>query len=183
MTGQFAASTSVTQSRVWARRLNRWVYKFAKYWILSFSLLIGLYVGLPFLAPVFIAAGLEFPARIIYGIYSFLCHQLPQRSYFLFGQQFTYSLPEIQTAWQDTTSFSILRQFIGNPQMGWKVAWSDRMISMYTSILFFSWVWYALRKGIGGVNVLGLRGFLLPLAIDGVTHMVREFCGMGHGFR
>ncbi|MHB8818688.1 MAG: hypothetical protein ACYC7M_06470, partial [Bellilinea sp.] len=61
MTWQFAASTPVPQSRVWARRFNRWVYKFAKYWILCFSLLIGLYVGLPFLAPVFMAAGLEFP--------------------------------------------------------------------------------------------------------------------------
>ena len=183
MTRQFAASTPVPQSRVWARRLNRWVYKFAKYWILSFSLLIGLYVGLPFLAPVFMAAGLEFPARIIYGIYSFLCHQLPQRSYFLFGQQFTYSLPEIQAAWQDTTSFSILRQFIGNPQMGWKVAWSDRMVSMYTSILFFSWVWYALRKRIGGLSWQGLLVFLLPMAIDGLTHMVSDIAGIGQGFR
>ena len=183
MTGQVVTSQSVSPSRLWARRLNRWAYRFAKYWLLSFSLLIGLYVGLPFLASVFMTAGLEFPARIIYGIYSFLCHQLPQRSYFLFGQQFTYSLPEIQTAWQNTTNFGVLRQFIGNPQMGWKVAWSDRMVSMYTSILFFSWVWYALRRRLGKLSWQGLLLFLLPMAVDGLSHMVSDISGIGQGFR
>lgn len=183
MTDQVVTNESVSPSRLWARRLNRWAYRFAKYWLLSFSLLIGLYVGLPFLAPVLMAAGLEFPARIIYGIYSFLCHQLPQRSYFLFGQQFTYSLPEIQAAWQNTTSFGVLRQFIGNPQMGWKVAWSDRMVSMYTSILLFSWVWYALRRQLGKLSWQGLLLFLLPMAVDGLSHMVSDISGIGQGFR
>ena len=183
MTGQVVTSESVSPSRLWARRLNRGAYRFAKYWLLSFSLLIGLYVGLPFLAPVFMAAGFEFPARIIYGIYSFLCHQLPQRSYFLFGQQFTYSLPEIQAVWQNTTSFGVLRQFIGNPQMGWKVAWSDRMVSMYTSILIFSWIWYALRRRLGKLSWQGLLLFLLPMAVDGLSHMVSDISGIGQGFR
>jgi hypothetical protein len=35
-----------------------------------------------------------------------------------------YSLPEIQTAWQETFNPLILRQFVGNPEMGWKMAWS-----------------------------------------------------------
>src|SRR5574340_1212819 len=183
MTGQFVDSTPVTQSQVWARRINRWVYKFAKYWILSFSLLIGLEVGLPFLAPVLMAAGLEFPARIIYGIYSFLCHQLPQRFYFLFCQQFTYSLADIHVAWQNTTNFTILRQFIGTPEMGWKLAWSDRMVSMYTSILLFGWLWYPLRKRIRPLRLSGFLMLLFPMALDGFSHMVSDFAGIGQGFR
>jgi uncharacterized membrane protein len=81
--------------------------------------------------------GWETPARAIYFIYSFLCHQLPQRSYFLFGSKFTYSLGEIQSVWRNTNEIMILRQFVGNPELGWKVAWSDRMVSMFTSLWLF----------------------------------------------
>ncbi len=176
-------SAPPSNSRLWARRVSRWGYYFSRYWILSFSVLIGLYVGLPFMAPVFMTLGLEFPARAIYTIYSFLCHQLPQRSYFLFGSQFTYSLAEIQAVWQDTTSFGILRQFIGNPSMGWKVAWSDRMVSMYTSILIFSWIWYPLRRRLRGLGWQGLLILIIPMAVDGFTHMFSDFAGLGQGFR
>lgn len=176
-------SASPSNSRLWARRASRLGYYFSSYWILTFSVLIGLYVGLPFMAPVFMALGLEFPARAIYTIYSFLCHQLPQRSYFLFGPQFTYSLTEIQAVWQDTTNFGILRQFIGTPDMGWKVAWSDRMVSMYTSILIFSWIWYPLRRRLRGLSWQGLLILIIPMAIDGFTHMFSDFAGLGQGFR
>ena len=176
-------SAPPSNSRLWARRASRLGYYFSRYWILSFSVLIGLYVGLPFMAPVFMALRLEFPARAIYTIYSFLCHQLPQRSYFLFGPQFTYSLADIQAAWQDTTNFGILRQFIGNPAMGWKVAWSDRMVSMYTSILIFSWIWYPLRRWLRGLSWQGLLILIFPMAVDGFTHMFSDFAGLGQGFR
>ena len=176
-------SAPPSNSRLWARRASRLGYYFSRYWILSFSVLIGLYVGLPFMAPVFMALRLEFPARAIYTIYSFLCHQLPQRSYFLFGPQFTYSLADIQAAWQDTTNFGILRQFIGTPEMGWKVAWSDRMVSMYTSILIFSWIWYPLRRRLRRLSWQGLFILIIPMAIDGFTHMFSDFAGLGQGFR
>ncbi len=69
-----------------------------RYWILPLSLALGLYLGLPFLAPVFMHIGLFREAKVIYFIYSWLCHQLPERSYFLYGPKFTYSLAEIQNA-------------------------------------------------------------------------------------
>jgi uncharacterized membrane protein len=68
------------------------------------------------------AIGWSGAGKAIYFIYSFICHQLPERSYFLFGPKITYSLPEIRTVWQNTTNPLILRQFIGNPEMGWKMA-------------------------------------------------------------
>jgi hypothetical protein len=92
-------------------------------WLILFGIVAGGYVVLPFLAPAFMAAGWSGAGKVIYFIYSFFCHQLPARSYFLFGSEFTYSLSEIQTAGKNTTNPLILRQFIGNPEMGWKVAW------------------------------------------------------------
>jgi len=119
----------------------------------------------------------------LYFIYSFLCHQLPERSYFLFGTKFTYSLPEIQSAWQNTLDPMILRQFIGEPQMGWKVAWSDRMVSMYSSIWVFGLLWYPLRRRLPRLPFWGLVLFLLPMALDGTTHLISDFAGIGQGFR
>jgi uncharacterized membrane protein len=119
----------------------------------------------------------------IYSIYSWLCHQYPERSFFLFGEKFTYSLAEVQNAWQNTTNPLILRQFIGNQAMGWKVAWSDRMVSMYASTWLFGFVWWTLRKRIKPLPWWGLVLFLLPMGIDGVTHFFSDLSGLEQGFR
>jgi uncharacterized membrane protein len=153
-----------------------------KNWLIPFLLLGGIFVSLPFLAPVLMHIGWTQPAKVIYFIYSFLCHQLPQRSFFLFGEQFTYPLTEIQNAWQFTADVRILRDFIGNPGMGWKVAWSDRMVAMYTSIWFFSMIWARWLRKVN-LTLLGLSLLILPLAIDGTTHMISDFAGIGQGFR
>lgn len=102
-----------------------------------------------------------------------------------------YPLEEIQAAWGKTFNPMILRQFVGNPEMGWKVAWSDRMVSMYTSILVLSWIWRLLSKPRENSRVCmvkklswwGFVLFILPMGIDGFTHMVSDFAGIGQGFR
>lgn len=170
-------------SREAAVRANRWAYRVARCWLAGFTVLFGLYVGLPFLAPLFMWIGWEGPASVIYSVYSFLCHQLPQRSYFLFGGQFSASLADIQSAWVRTDDPMLLRRFVGTPQMGWKVAWSDRMVWMYTSMLLFAWIWYPLRRRIPGLSWRGLLVLLLPMTVDGLTHMVSDIAGLGQGFR
>jgi uncharacterized membrane protein len=155
----------------------------ARHWLLFVNLLIALWVGLPWLAPVFMHLGWNSAGRIVYLLYSFQCHQLPERSYFLFGRQAMYSLAEIQSAWQSTTDPFILRQFIGNPEMGWKVAWSDRMVSMYTSILFGGVLYGLVRKRLKPLSFWTFVILLLPMAIDGGTHMVSDLAGIGRGFR
>jgi uncharacterized membrane protein len=146
-------------------------------------MILGLYVLAPFFAPIFMASGLTLPGKIIYWIYSYLCHQLPERSYFLFGPHISYALPQIKQAWQGTNNIAILRKFIGNPQMGWKVAWSDRMVSMFTSLWIFGMVWGVFRKKMKPLAWWGLVLFLLPIAVDGTTHMISDFAGIGQGFR
>jgi uncharacterized membrane protein len=171
------------KQRARAITANRRVYWVTQNWLLLFSIGFGLFVGLPFLAPVFMQIGWDRAGKVIYFLYTFLCHQLPQRSLFLFGPKMMYSLGEIQMAWQETTNPLVLRQFIGNPEMGWKVAWSDRMVSMYTSILFFAWLWYPMRKSIRPLPWWGLVLLVIPMGIDGITHMISDFFGIGQGFR
>jgi uncharacterized membrane protein len=154
-----------------------------KYWMLVFVITFGLYSGLPFLAPVFMHIGWKEAGNAIYFIYSFLCHQLPERSFFLFGPKLSYSLEEIGATGQDTSNIFVLRQFIGNSTMGWKVAWSDRMVAMFTSLWVFGLLWWPLRKRLRDLPLWGLILSILPLAIDGGTHFVSDMAGMGRGFR
>lgn len=149
----------------------------------AFLIVYGLWVFTPFLAPFFMHTGWSSAGKAVYLIYSFFCHQLPERSFFLFGEKGMYSLAEIQTAWQNTANPMILRQFTGNEAMGWKVAWSDRMISFYTSIWCFAIVWYPFRRTTRSIPWWGLLLLLLPIALDGVTHAASDLSGIGLGFR
>lgn len=163
--------------------MTRIALEFARHWLLFVNLLVALWIVLPWLAPVFMNLGWTSAAKAVYFFYSFQCHQLPERSYFLFGRQAMYSLAEIQAAWQTTNDMFILRQFIGNPEMGWKVAWSDRMVSMYTSILFGGLLYGLVRKWLKPLPFWTFALLLLPMLIDGGTHMISDLAGMGQGFR
>ena len=116
-------------------------------------------------------------------MYSFLFHQLPERSYFLFGPKISYTIPEIQAAWKNSLDPLILRQFTGSSEMGWKVAWSDRMVSMYTSTWLFGLLWWPLRKRLKALPWWGLLLFLLPMVVDGTSHVISDLSGLGQGFR
>ncbi len=163
--------------------MKRVVLGIARHWLFIINLLIGVWVTLPWLAPLFMHWGWTSAGKAVYLIYSFQCHQLPERSFFLFGRQAMYSLTEIQSAWQPTTDPLILRQFIGNPEMGWKVAWSDRMVSMYTMLLIAGFGYGLVRKWWKpfslGTSVL----LLVPMTIDGLTHAFSDLAGIGRGFR
>lgn len=164
--------------------VDRWIYRIGRHWLLIFNGLIGLYVGLPWLAPIFMKLGWTTAGSLIYLIYSTQCHQLPQRSYFLFGPKLMYSLAEIQAAWQPTNDVNILRQFIGNSAMGWKVAWSDRMVSMYTTTFLVGLLFGLVRKRVKPLSLRGFALLALPMLLDGGTHLISELiAGIGYGFR
>jgi uncharacterized membrane protein len=164
-------------------RADRWAGWLTRYWFALFSLLMGILVSLPFLAPVFMAWGWQAAGSAIYYFYSWLCHQLPQRSYFLFGPGFTYTLPELQAAGATSLDPMVLRQFVGSPELGWKIAWSDRMVSMYTGIWIFGLLWRLVRQSIRPLPLWGLILLSLPMAIDGTAHFISDLAGIGQGFR
>ena len=143
----------------------------------------GLWVLLPILAPVLMEFGFSGVGKVLYFFYSFFCHQLPERSLFFFGQKTMYSLAEIQVAWQNTTNPMVLRQFLGNETMGWKIAWSDRMISFYTSVWLFALLFAKFKQIIKPISWRGFAFLLLPIILDGGTHMLSDLAGIGQGFR
>lgn len=154
-----------------------------RHWI-PWLLMMGysVWVFAPFLAPVFIGIDWLTAARGIYFVYSFFCHQLPERSFFLFGEKAMYSLAETQAVWEYTTDSLGLRQFLGTP-MGWKAAWSDRMVAFYASVWFFMlWRWGVRNRKTLRVNPKMLI-FLLPMALDGASHLLSDLESFEQGFR
>ena len=154
-----------------------------RHWLLILNMLIAIWVGLPWLAPVFVHWGWDRAASAIYFFYSLQCHQLPERSFFLFGTKGMYSLAEIQSAWRDSADAYVLRQFVGNADIGWKVAWSDRMVSMYTGLFACSLGYGLVRKWLMPLPLRVFALLLAPMVIDGTTHAVSDLAGLGRGFR
>jgi uncharacterized membrane protein len=70
--------------------IDKLIYHFAKHWVLVVGFFLGLYAFLPLLAPVLMASGITGPSNLIYSGYRFACHQLPSRSFFIFGQQMAF---------------------------------------------------------------------------------------------
>jgi len=168
---------------------------FTNHWLMLFSIGFGALMIAPFLAPIFLSLGWNEPARAIYSFYSLLCHQMAQRSFFLFGQGHPIAMYNLNalpigtsggTVSSEAIDMDSLRAFIGNATLGWKVAWSDRMVYMYVA----TWVGgiaYALlprRKEVHSLSVIGFGLFLLPMAIDGFAHFLSDLQGgLSGGFR
>jgi uncharacterized membrane protein len=163
-----------------SQSMGKWL---AHHWFEVFLFIYGLWVLLPFLAPVLMHIGWTGIGRGLYFFYSFFCHQLPERSLFLFGQKTMYSLNEIQGAWQSSVDPLVLRKFLGNETMGWKIAWSDRMISFYTSVWLFALILLPFRQKVKPLPWWGFILSLLPITVDGGTHMLSDLAGIGQGFR
>jgi len=166
-------------------RLSLWI---SKHYIHVFNGLMLVYLGLPFLAPVLLKNGLDTPANLIYRFYSIMCHQLPFRSWFLFGEQPYYPLaladvPGAITYEQITgkTTIDLFndRWFEGNSVVGYKVAFCERDVAMYAAMLIFGLVFAASGKRIRSIPwYLWVLIGLGPIGIDGFSQLPSMIPGL-----
>lgn len=150
----------------------------ARHWLVIFLLIYGLANALPFAAPVFMKLGWTGAGDAVYTFYSALCHQMAQRSFFLFGEQAMYRPEQLPLALtgHGGTDMMLLRHFQGNDVLGWKVAWSDRMISLYSGAWLVGLVYWGVTRvrTIRPISGWTFALFLLPIALDGGTHMISD---------
>lgn len=153
---------------------NRIVLWIARHWLAIFNVGWGSYVLIPFLAPILMQMGYTGPARVIYGVYSFTCHQLPDHSYFLFGETAVPLAPTLEAAGAPPADDLLLfRRFEGNMAVGYKVALCERDVAIYGSVLLAGLVFGVLRNT-QRVRPLSLKIyllFLIPIAVDGLTQL------------
>ena len=156
----------------------------SQHWLAAANVLLLAFGGLPWLAPLFMKLGAELPARVVYFSYRFLCHQLASRSFFLFGPKVMYSTAELQTTTlQSASGLLAFHRFVGSPDMGFKVAWSDRMVAMWAGVLLGGLVYGVLRERMRPMGLRTFLWFLVPIALDGTSHMVSDLAGVDSGFR
>ena len=122
-------------------------------------------------------------AKSIYKVFGLLCHQLANRSFFLFGRKLMYAYTELLPFSADANTYGGLRAFMGNSELGYKVAWSDRMVSLYGGFFLGSIVFSLMRRRFKSSAWVVCLLMILPMAADGLTHVISDFGGLGQGFR
>jgi uncharacterized membrane protein len=67
--------------------VDRGVLSVARHWLLTVNIMGGLFAGLPLLGPWLRSRGLDIPADALYFAFGLTCHQMPERSFFIFGHK------------------------------------------------------------------------------------------------
>lgn len=158
--------------------VDRAVLFFSRHWLAFANAMLGLWMALPWLAPVLMHVGATVPAKVLYLFYGVQCHQLPQRSYFLFGSQLMIPLNDILKVYPAGDPL-LLRPFMGSPEMGWKVAWSDRMVSMHAGLFLGGLLFGLTGRRWKPLPVWGWILLTMPMILDGGGHFVSDVLGAG----
>lgn len=161
--------------------LDRFSYFFSRNYVIILSLLISIFVAIPFLAPVLEKTGHTSAANIIYKAYRVICHQLAFRSFFIYGEQAVYPrelahLGNLITYEQITNSNVIdleyARDLVGDSLLGYKVAICERDVAIYGSLALFGFIFQLSGKKIKQLPwYLWFVIALIPIAIDGFTQI------------
>ncbi len=155
-----------------ADRISVWL---SRHWLAVINVMLAVYTGLPFLAPVLEKSGHPFPARIIYTTYRALCHELPQRSYFLYGEKAAYTLQELadRVGENNLPLYPWPSPFNGNEQVGYKVALCQRDLAIYGTLLLSGLVFSRVRSR---ARPLPFWAYVLigiiPMGLDGGSQFI-----------
>jgi uncharacterized membrane protein len=154
--------------------LDRQIDRLARHWLAAFNLLIGVYLLLPFLAPLLMVSGAPQVGRLIYLVYRPACHQLPERSIFFFGPETTYTLEDL---WAldvvDPADDIYARQrFLGAIEVGYKVALCQRDLALYGGLFAGGLLYALLRRRLRPLPLLAYLLCLVPMAIDGGSQLI-----------
>jgi uncharacterized membrane protein len=159
--------------------IDRVILIISRHWLLYLNLLVLLYVGVPFLAPVFMQIGGTGPAHAIYTFYGALCHQLGFRSWYLFGQMPNYPRAVFQQyTGIDSNDLFAARAFTGNADLGYKVAFCERDVAIYGAVLLGGIIYTipGVRRRV--VPMPWLAYILIgvaPIALDGFSQLLSQY--------
>ena len=158
---------------IWTQRLTRFVTALVRWisvhWLLVANLSLGAYTGLPALAPVLMQTGYLRAANLLYTAFKPLCHQLPERSFFLFGQQLVYSYSELS---RFLGGAEVPARYIGAPVLGFKIAVCERDVAINLTMFLFGVVFIMLRRWFKPLPVKAFVAMIIPMAIDGTGQLI-----------
>ncbi|MBN1305333.1 MAG: DUF2085 domain-containing protein [Anaerolineales bacterium] len=168
-------------------RADKVMYWIARHYLAMINFIILLYFGLPFLAPVFMKTGAVVPARVIYTIYSPLCHQFAFRSWFLFGDQSFY--PREVAGIEGVKSFEEVtgitdqvdpvhwqaRNYVGDEVIGYKTALCERDVAIYGAMFVFGLLFAATGRKLRPLHwLLWIALGMAPIGFDGFSQVLSQ---------
>jgi uncharacterized membrane protein len=153
--------------------LNGWL---ERHWVTLLTVVSGVFIALPLLAPVLALTGHERSSAAIYFAYRITCHQLPQRSWFMGGPAVVHDWPAVQpyVAQPEAGPLMAFHAPLGNAALGYQLGFCQRDTAIYLAV-FFTILAYGIlrRRRVFGPMPLRLYVLLaLPMAIDGVTQLL-----------
>jgi uncharacterized membrane protein len=162
-------------------------YWISRHYLMILNIILIMYVGIPFLAPVFKKIKWDLAAEMIYRAYRPLCHQWAFRSFFMFGEQPFYpheaaKISGVLTFEQvsgisDSNDPSRLyaRKYEGNPQVGYKIALCERDIAIWGALALFGIIFAITRRKIPKVHwLIWLAIGLGPISLDGFSQLFSQ---------
>jgi len=138
-----------------------------RHWLLVVNVAVGVFVGLPILAPLLMAAGRDDLAAPIYAAYHLVCHQWAFRSFFVFGPAATYG-PDVLS---DLVGLDHVFGFVGSPSLGYKIAFCERDLAIYTTVLLAGLTYGHVRRRLAGLSLTAYGLMILPMALDGFSQL------------
>lgn len=163
-------------------KVDQFALWFSKHYMLVFNFILFLYVGIPFLAPVFLKANMPVAAKVVYAIYKPLCHQFPYRSFFLFGEQIAYprqlaGISDLKTyeeiTGNDPLDLLTARNYVGDEHYGYKIALCERDIAIWGSLLIFGVIFSLSKQRIKPLPwFIWLALGVIPMGLDGGSQLL-----------
>lgn len=163
---------------------DRFSYWLSNHYMALFNIFVFIYLGLPVLAPILMATGVTPPARLIYRAYGAVCHQFAFRSWFLFGDQAVYPragagvdglVPYSAATGLDEADLWGARNFIGDPEVGYKIALCERDVAIYGGILLFGLVFSLTGKRLKSIPwYIWILVGIVPIGLDGFSQILSQ---------
>ena len=163
------------RTRAFILRVDRAVLAVARHWILAVNLIGGLYAGLPLLAPWLLSHGFTFPANVIYFVYGLTCHQMPERSFYVFGNKMCYC-QRCCAIYSGVFFFGLLFPLVARRirPLRWRwmfLLWLPMALDGFTQL-------FGLRESNWELRVLTGTLFALSCVWVAFPHLVRAFAEM-----
>ena len=152
-------------------RIDKAIYRFARHWLFAFNVIAFLLATLPFIIPFLASQGMTGLANWLYTTFGLMCHQMPERSFTLFGEQMAlcHRMTAIYGAsFLGGLGFAAVRYRM--PSLGFRgLIWLSVPMALdgFTQLFGLRESTWELRLLTGSLFAFGVLWFALPRLEDG----------------
>lgn len=151
------------------RTVDRFILWLTGHWLAAVNVFLALVLGLALLAPWLMLHGQTRAGQLLYLAFAPLCHQLPERSFFVGGRAPWYTLSQLTALLQ----YEPPLRYLGNPQLGYKMAFCERDAAIYAGWLAGGLAFALVRRRLRALPwwalILSAVLSLVPIGVDGTV--------------